>query len=40
MEVEVDGRPSCAADAVAHVVSRPPQVGVNEIVVRPAASAR
>jgi NADP-dependent 3-hydroxy acid dehydrogenase YdfG len=31
---------SAVADAIAYAVSRPPQVDVNEIVVRPAASAQ
>ncbi|WP_340373988.1 SDR family oxidoreductase [Streptomyces sp. SS7] len=31
---------SAVADAIAHAVSQPPQVDVNELVVRPAARAR
>ncbi|MGI5447312.1 SDR family oxidoreductase [Streptomyces sp. CA-243310] len=31
---------SAIADAIAHVVSQPPGVDVNEVIVRPAASAR
>ncbi|MFE5626808.1 SDR family oxidoreductase [Streptomyces virginiae] len=31
---------SAVADAIAYAVSQPPEVGVNEIVVRPAASAQ
>lgn len=31
---------SAVADAIAHAVAQPRQVDVNELVVRPAASAR
>ncbi|MER6386976.1 SDR family oxidoreductase [Streptomyces sp. NPDC059382] len=31
---------SAIADAIAHVVSQPPEVDVNEVIVRPAASAQ
>lgn len=31
---------SAIADAIAHVVSQPPEVDVNEVIIRPAASAQ